>query len=102
MMKMIIRPIAIWCTFIAAIAAGDGLFSGRIFIKEAQAMLGRPLTPVSVAGVELPAEPHGVLSAGRQSTLPPCRWDVRLSSLLKGRPCISVVGLIISRTAIST
>ena len=51
MMKMIIRTISIGCILLAAIAIGDGLFIGGIVIKEAQARIGRPLTPVSVAGV---------------------------------------------------
>ena len=51
MMKMIIRTITIGCILLAAIAIGDGLFIGGIAIKEAQARIGRPLTPVSVAGV---------------------------------------------------
>jgi hypothetical protein len=50
-MKMIIRTISIGCILLAAIAIGDGLFIGGIVIKEAQARIGRPLTPVSVAGV---------------------------------------------------
>ena len=49
-MKKVIRTIAIASILLAAGAAGDGLLSGGIFIKEAQARLGRPLTPVSVAG----------------------------------------------------
>ena len=51
MMKMIIRTIAIGCILFAAGAVGDGLFNSEIFIKETQARIGRPLTPVSVAGV---------------------------------------------------
>ena len=51
MMKMIIRTISIGSILLAAIAIGDGLFIGGIVIKEAQARIGRPLTPVSVAGV---------------------------------------------------
>jgi hypothetical protein len=48
-MKMIIRTISIGCICLAAM--GDGLFIGGIVIKEAQARIGRPLKPVSVAGV---------------------------------------------------
>ena len=50
MMKTISRAIAIGCILLAAGALGDGLFSSGILIKEAQARIGRPLTPVSVAG----------------------------------------------------
>ena len=49
-MKTISRAIAIGCILLAAGTAAEGLFSGVIFIKEAQARIGRPLTPVSVAG----------------------------------------------------
>ena len=49
-MKTISRAIAIGCILLAAGALGDGLFSSGILLKEAQARIGRPLTPVSVAG----------------------------------------------------
>jgi hypothetical protein len=49
-MKMIIRIIAIWCVLLGGIAGVDGLFSGRIFIKEAQARVGKPGRP-GVPGV---------------------------------------------------
>jgi hypothetical protein len=50
MKKAIIRTIAIGLILLAAGAAGDGLFGGGTFTKEAQAIIGRPATPLSVAG----------------------------------------------------
>ena len=53
-MKMIIRTIAIGCVLLTGIAVVDGLFSGGIFIKEAQArhgIHGRPGIPVGAAVV---------------------------------------------------
>ena len=49
-MKTIIRTIAIGLVLLAGGAVWDGLWSGGMFIKEAQAIIGRPLTPLSVAG----------------------------------------------------
>jgi len=51
MIKTMIRTIAIVCGLLAAGAVSDGVFNSRMLIKEAEARLGRPLTPGSVAGV---------------------------------------------------
>jgi hypothetical protein len=52
MMKTIICVIAIICSLLVADLVSEGLFNSRIFLKtEAEARIGRPLTPVSVAGV---------------------------------------------------
>jgi len=52
MMKTIIRVLVIGCCLLAADLLTDGLFNSRILLKtEAEARIGRPLTPVSVAGV---------------------------------------------------
>ena len=39
------------CGFIAACFMADGWIQSTLFVGEAQAVIGRPLTPVSVAGV---------------------------------------------------
>ena len=49
-MKTIIWTIAIVCSLLIADTVTDGLFNARLMTKEAQARIGRPLTPVSVAG----------------------------------------------------
>lgn len=46
-----IRTIAIGCGLITASAIFDGSMDSGIFINNAEARLGRPMTPVSVAGV---------------------------------------------------
>ncbi|MBW1718338.1 MAG: hypothetical protein JRJ43_02070 [Deltaproteobacteria bacterium] len=51
-MKTVIRIFVIGCCLLAADLLTDGLFNSRILLKtEAEARIGRPLTPVSVAGV---------------------------------------------------
>ena len=49
-MKTIIWTIAIVCSLLIADTVTDGLFNARLMTKEAQARIGRPLTPLSVAG----------------------------------------------------
>jgi hypothetical protein len=51
MMKTTIRTIAVVIMFLAAGLLTDGVFNGDMFINEAEARVGRPLTPVSGAGV---------------------------------------------------
>ena len=51
-MKNMIRILVIGCCLLAVDLLTDGLFNSKIFLKtEAEARVGRPLTPVSVAGV---------------------------------------------------
>jgi len=50
-MKTMIRPILIVCSLLIAGTAVDGLFNSGIVIHEAEAVVGRPMTPGSVAGV---------------------------------------------------
>ena len=50
-MKIIIRTIVIVCCLLTVGTAVDGLFNNGMLIKESQARIGRPMTPVSVAGV---------------------------------------------------
>ncbi len=50
-MKTIIRTIAIVITLLTTGLLTDGVFNGGILINEAEARIGRPMTPVSVAGV---------------------------------------------------
>jgi Family of unknown function (DUF6515) len=50
-MKNIIRTIAIVCSLFAAGMVSDVISDSGMCIKEAEARVGRPLTPVSVAGV---------------------------------------------------
>jgi len=49
--RTLIRTIAIGCGLLAAGFAFDGLFEGQVFVNDAQARIGRPLTPLSYAGV---------------------------------------------------
>jgi len=52
MMKTMIRIFIIGCCFLGADLLTDGLFNSKVFLKtEAEARVGRPLTPGSVAGV---------------------------------------------------
>ena len=52
MMKTMTRILVIGCCLLAADLLTDGLFNSRILLKtEAEARVGRPLTPASVAGV---------------------------------------------------
>ena len=46
-----VRTFAIGCSLIAASAVFDGSMNSGIFISNAEARIGRPMTPVSVAGV---------------------------------------------------
>ena len=50
-MKTVIRVLVIGCCLLAADLLTDGLYDSRILLTtEAEARVGRPLTPVSVAG----------------------------------------------------
>ena len=49
-MKTIIWTIAIVCSLLITDTVTDGLFNVRLMTKEAQARIGKPLTPLSVAG----------------------------------------------------
>ncbi len=49
-MKTFVRAIVVGCCLIAVGFASDGLFEG-VLTPEAQAIVGRPMTPGSVAGV---------------------------------------------------
>ena len=51
MIKKTIRVLLIGCCLLAAGFTYDGLFDCRVIVKDAQARIGRPLTPGSVAGV---------------------------------------------------
>jgi len=46
-----LRTVAIACGLVAAAMVIDGWVPGGVFIKDAEARFGRPITPVSVAGV---------------------------------------------------
>ena len=50
-MQTMIRRIAIGCSLFAVGLITDGVFNGGLLTKEAQAIIGRPLTPLSYAGV---------------------------------------------------
>lgn len=50
-MKNITRVLLIVCSLLVAGTGIDVVSDTRIIIKDAQARVGRPLTPVSVAGV---------------------------------------------------
>ena len=51
MMRTTIRVIAVGCCLLAVEFLATGLFDGKMPVKEAEARIGRPLTPLSVAGV---------------------------------------------------
>jgi hypothetical protein len=51
MKRFLIRTIAIGCILSAAGFVVDDLSNIGFFVKESQARIGRPLTPMSVAGV---------------------------------------------------
>jgi hypothetical protein len=51
MMKNMIRSITVVIMLLTIGLLTDGVFNGGIFTKEALAIIGRPLTPGSVAGV---------------------------------------------------
>lgn len=50
-MNVIIRTMLIGCSLLIAGSAADGLFNSDLLTGKAQARIGRPLTPVSAAGV---------------------------------------------------
>ncbi|MGB6972644.1 MAG: hypothetical protein WBD61_10855 [Desulfobulbales bacterium] len=50
-MKTIIRTILIACSLLLAGTASDSLFKSSMVVKDVEARVGRPMTPVSVAGV---------------------------------------------------
>ncbi len=49
--KTFLKAIAIGCGFLAALMIFDGLFEEGVVVRNAEARLGRPMTPGSVAGV---------------------------------------------------
>ncbi len=49
--KTFFRTIAIGCGLLAAALVFDGLFHEGVIVRNAQAIIGRPMTPGSVAGV---------------------------------------------------
>jgi hypothetical protein len=51
MMQTMIRTIAIGSSLFAVGLLADDVFNGGMLTKEAQAIIGRPMTPVSYAGV---------------------------------------------------
>lgn len=51
MKKHIIRTIVITCALFTAGPVVDGFFGADIIVKDAEAIVGRPATPISVAGV---------------------------------------------------
>ena len=51
MMKTMIRTLAIGGSLFASVILVDGVFNDAMIVKEAHAIIGRPMTPVSVAGV---------------------------------------------------
>ena len=50
-MKALIRTIAVVIMLLTTGLLTDGVFNGGIVVKKAEARVGRPLTPGSVAGV---------------------------------------------------
>jgi hypothetical protein len=50
-MKSMIRAIAIACGLLTAATVTDGFWHSELVTQQASAVFGRPLTPVSAAGV---------------------------------------------------
>jgi len=50
-MKIIFRTLIIGCSMLIAGSAADVFFNSSILTKETEARIGRPLTPLSYAGV---------------------------------------------------
>lgn len=72
MMKTMIRTMAIGCSLFAAGILVDGVFNHSMIVKEAHAIIGRPLTPVSVAGVARRTTRRTIRrTAVYRATLPP-------------------------------
>ncbi len=51
MKRLMLRALAVGCCLMAAGLVSDTLFDTRFVIREAEARVGRPATPLSVAGV---------------------------------------------------
>jgi len=51
MKRTMLRALVLSCCLMAAGLVSDTLFDTRFVIREAEARVGRPLTPLSVAGV---------------------------------------------------
>ena len=51
MKRLMLRALALGCCLMAAGLVSDTLFDTRFVIQEAEARVGRPRTPLSVAGV---------------------------------------------------
>lgn len=49
-MKSMIGPITVFCCFLTTGIVTDGVFDVAMVVTEAEARVGRPLTPASVAG----------------------------------------------------
>ena len=71
MMQTMIRTIGIGCSLLAVGLLADGVFNGGMLTKDAQAIIGRPLTPMSYAGVARRTTRRVIRE--RRFTLPPCR-----------------------------
>jgi hypothetical protein len=81
-MKTMIRTIAIVIALLTAGLLTDGVFNGGMLIKEAKAVVGRPMTPGSVAGV-------GRRTARRTTRRVIVRTSVYVAALPRG--CTTVV-----------
>ena len=70
-----IRSKWVWLALGGAVLAADllpgGVVPGGLVVKQAQAVVGRSLTPVSVAGVARRTTRRGVMTSTYGATLPP-------------------------------
>jgi len=72
MRKSTFRLIALGLTLVIADLPPDGIFGGASLMKEAHAVVGRPMTPVSAAGVARRTTRRAVVATSVYvATLPP-------------------------------
>ena len=82
MMKTMIRTIAIVITLLTTGLLTDGVFNGAVLTKKAEARVGRPMTPGSVAGV-----------ARRTTRRTIRRTSVYIATLPKGCTTVVIEGM---------
>ena len=81
-----VRTIAIGCSLLAAGLLVDGEFHTGIVVKEAQARIGRPATPGSVAGV-----------ARRTTRRRIRRTTIYVATLPRGCTTVNIDGTVLSQ-----
>ena len=81
-----VRTMAIGCSLLAAGFLVDGGFQSGIFVSEAQARIGRPATPGSVAGV-----------ARRTTRRRIRRTTIYVATLPRGCTTVNIDGTVLSQ-----